>query len=87
MDMKYDSSVMHNLTNATEQRMVEAYNLLERFYISFQNINKSDWDDSQRGKFETVLNEIRELLMSSVHSLSDYLEHLQGKMAEFENRR
>ena len=25
MDMKYDSSVMHKLTDATEQRMVEAY--------------------------------------------------------------
>ena len=86
MDRKYDSSVMHKLTDATEQRMVEAYNYLDKVISVSQNINTSDWDDKKRGEFESALSEIKSSLMASIQGLNEYLSNLRAKMTEFENR-
>lgn len=86
MDFKYDSSVMNKLTDATEQRMVEAYHCLENIISVSQSISTSDWDDAKRREYVTALEGIQSSLMSSVLSLNEYLVHLRSKMAEFENR-
>lgn len=86
MDMKYDSSVMHSLTDATEQRMVEAYNYLEKVVSASESINTSDWDDEERREFESAIAEIKTSLMTSIQGLNEYLDYLRAKMSEFENR-
>lgn len=86
MDMKYDSAVMHRLVEATEQRMAEAYNCLERALSSSHTISTSDWDDAKRKEFESIMAEIRTTVLSSVQNLKEYLDHLKEKMVEFENR-
>lgn len=86
MDMKYDSSVMHQLTDATERRIAEAYNDFERVRYSYDRISRSDWDDEKRKELEEALDGIKLSLMASVRELQGYLEHLRGKMREFENR-
>lgn len=86
MDMRYDSSVMHRLTEAAERFTVDAYNDLERLRKSFEQILSSDWDDEKRKELGDALNEIKSALKASVRELEEYLELLRGKMREFENR-
>ena len=84
--MKYDSSVMHKLTNATEQRIVDAYNCLSRVLSAADGVNKADWDDEKRSEYNMALAQIEESFKSAAINLNDYLDHLRAKMAEFENR-
>ena len=86
MDMKYDSSVMHKLVDATERRMVEAYNSMLRIESAVSSVNSSDWDDAKQKEFATTISDIKDSLFQAVQALKTYLDHLQIKMNEFENR-
>lgn len=86
MDMKYDSSVMGQLTEATKSRITDAYNALGRVRHSFEQNSSSDWDDEKKKEFKRALDEAESALMASFRELYEYLENLCGKMREFENR-
>ena len=86
MDMKYDSSVMHKLVDATERRMVEAFNSMLRIESAASSVNSSDWDDAKQKEFAATISDIKDSLFQAVQALKTYLDHLQVKMNEFENR-
>lgn len=86
MNMKYDSSVMHQITDATKQRIADARNNLDRACNSFRYISKTDWNDEKRQELEKALEGATSSLKASFRELVDYLAYLDAKMREFENR-
>ena len=86
MDMKYDSSVMNRLVDATEKRMVDAYNAYSQIQHMVAGINKAEWDDGKRQEFDAFIQSISDGLINSIQELTSYLDYLKQKMVEFENR-
>lgn len=86
MDMKYDSSVMNRLVDATEKRMVDAYNTYTQIYNMAGIINRAEWDDGKRQEFDACIQSISDGFIDSVQELISYLDYLKQKMVEFENR-
>jgi hypothetical protein len=86
MDMKYDSSVMNRLVDATESRMVDAYNAYSKIQHMATGINSAEWDDGKRQEFDAFIQSISDGLINSIEELSSYLDYLKQKMVEFENR-
>ena len=86
MDMKYDSSVMNRLVDATEKRMVAAYNAYDQMRDMADGINKAEWDDGKRQEFDAFIQSISDGFINSIQELTSYLDYLKQKMVEFENR-
>ena len=86
MDMKYDSSVMNRLVDATEKRMVDAYNAANKIKCMSFAINRAEWDDEKKQEFDAFMQSMFDGLNNSVLELSSYLDYLKQKMIEFENR-
>ncbi len=84
--MIVDLPQLKRMAEGLNQRMLDAEHTLQKLERDISSVSKSDWDDVKREEFEKIINETKLKTVTAINSLKSYLEHLNMRIAELENK-